>query len=49
LKLVHKIWIHVPPMQSQRLGGDATKATVPASDDVHLGKLDGAFARIVTS
>jgi hypothetical protein len=49
LKLAHRIWIHVPPTQSHKLGGELTKATVPCSDDVHLGKLDGAFARIVTS
>jgi hypothetical protein len=49
LSAVHPIGIHVPTTQSHKLGGELTKATVPCSDDVHLGKLDGAFARIVTS
>jgi hypothetical protein len=49
LKAVQTIGIHVPPMQSQRLGGELTKATVPFDEDEHLGKLDSPSARTETS
>jgi hypothetical protein len=31
-------------LHSQRLGGDDTKATFPASDEVHAGRADGVDA-----
>jgi hypothetical protein len=44
MKSVHGIWIHVLKLHCQRLGGDETKATLPASADVHAGSDDGVAA-----
>jgi hypothetical protein len=43
---VHEICDHVPIAHDQRLEGDATNATSPASAAVHFGKLLGTVAVI---
>jgi hypothetical protein len=41
LSTLQGIWDHSPKAQSQSVELDVTKASVPALDELHVGKRDG--------
>jgi hypothetical protein len=42
--VAHGICAHFPELHCQRLGGEATNATLPAKADVHAGRVEGVAA-----